>query len=98
MLRVSLTAGLLAAATLWGPALAQTNPNLPACHEDKLLNSNGLMMRMGSGQVFQAYPGSGGKIAFWLPLDKVKLCPLGGSAYQITDLNNNKQIKALRQQ
>ena len=97
MLRISPTAGLIIAATIFGPALAQTNANLPACYDDKVLNANGLMVRMGSGQIFQGYPGSAGRLASWLPLDKVKICPLGGSAYQITDLSNNKQIKALRQ-
>ena len=97
MLRISLTAGLITAATIFGPALAQTNSSVPACYNDKVLNSNGLIVRMGSGQVFQGYPGSGGRLATWMPLDKVKICPIGGSAYQITDLSNNKQIKALRQ-
>lgn len=97
MLRVTFTAGLLIAGTIFGPALAQSHSNLPACYNDQLINANGLMVRMGSGQVFQGYPGSAGRLANWLPLDKVKICYLGGSSYEITDLNNNKLIKALRQ-
>jgi hypothetical protein len=97
MLRIPFTTGLVIATTVFGPALAQSNSNLPACYSDRVSNAGGLMVRMGSGQLFQGYPGSGGKLASWLPLDKVKICPLGGSAYQITDLNNNKQINALKQ-
>jgi hypothetical protein len=97
MLRISMIAGLITAAAICSPALAQSNPNLPPCYKDHVTNTNGLMIRMGSGQVFQAYPGSGGRLSTWLPLDKVDICFLGGAAYQITDLNNGKQIKALRQ-
>jgi hypothetical protein len=100
MLRISFTAGFIAglttAAVICGPALAQSNPNLPPCYNDKVSNSGSQTIRMVSGQVFQAYPGSAGRLAGWLPLDKVEVCYLGGSAVQITDLNNNKQIKALR--
>jgi hypothetical protein len=96
MLRMSFTAGLLIAATICGPAMAQSNANLPPCSNDQVLNTNGLMIRMGSGLIYQAYPGSSGRLSSWLPLDKLKICPLGGSAYKITDLNNNKQVNALR--
>jgi hypothetical protein len=96
MLRISFTAGLLLA-TICGPALAQSSANGSACYNDQVSNSGALIIRMGSGQIFKAYPGSAGKLATWLPLDKVKICPLGGASYEITNLSNNRQVKALRQ-
>ena len=96
MPRISIFAGLIFALSC-GQALAQSNATVPACYNDKISNSSGLMIRMQSGQIFQAYPGSAGKMASWLPLDKVQICYIGGSAVQITDLSSKKQIKALRQ-
>lgn len=95
MSRIHFIAGLILAVSC-GQALAQSDATVPACYNDKISNASGLMIRMGSGQIFQAYPGSSGKLASWLPLDKVKICYIGGSAVQITDLSNNQQIKALR--
>lgn len=68
------------------------------CRDDKILNTNGRMIRLSSGWVLQGYPGSNATMSSWLPLDKVVVCPLGGSAYSITDSSQrNSTIKALRQ-
>jgi hypothetical protein len=86
-----------------GQAYAQNNTNSgensatsPVCYNDKIINTNGQSIRMNSGQVFQAFPGSNPTLSGWLPLDKVKICRLGGSGYEITDLAKNNQVKALR--
>jgi hypothetical protein len=86
-----------------GQALAQNNPNSgqnsaksPVCYNDQLINTNGQTLRMSSGQIFQGFPGSNPTLSFWLPLDKVKICRLRGSGYEITNLSRHNQIKALR--
>jgi hypothetical protein len=66
------------------------------CRPDKVLNTNGAYIKLASGQVFQAYPGSGPALSAWLPLDKVTVCKIGGTGVQITDLDKNgMSVKAL---
>jgi hypothetical protein len=78
-------------------ALAQTDATSTACYNDKLSNTNGSSIRTGSGLIFQAYPGSNATLSFWAPLDQIKICRLGGTAVQITNLSkNDQQVKALR--
>jgi len=86
-----------------GQAYAQTNTSSgqdsassSACFNDKIINTNGQSIRMNSGQRFQGYPGSNATLSFWLPLDKVKICRLGGNAYEIINLDKKNQVKALR--
>jgi hypothetical protein len=68
------------------------------CRDDKLINTNGVQMRLASGWVMQAYPGTTATISVWEPLDNLTVCPLGGAAYSITDKSqDNKTVKALRQ-
>jgi hypothetical protein len=96
MSRILAIVGLVSALAC-GHAFAQANANSPVCYNDKMLNTNGLFIRTGSGLVFQAYPGSGAKLSSWLPLDKISVCRIGGSAVEITNLSRkNQQVKALR--
>jgi hypothetical protein len=102
MLRNSLIIGFVLVIGC-GHAFAQNNTSAgensatsPVCHNDQVLNTNGQSIRMASGQIFQAYPGSNSTLSFWTPLDKVKVCRLGGSAYEITNLNRKNEVKALR--
>jgi hypothetical protein len=78
-------------------AEAQTS-NMP-CNPDKILNtdSGGSWIRMGSGQVFNVFPGDNRIVLTWLPLDKVEVCAIGGNGVKITNLSEKNQvIKALR--
>jgi hypothetical protein len=75
-----------------GPAFA-----LPPCYSDKVIDTNGLTITLGSGQSFHNYPGTGRLTSVWLPLDKVTVCYLGGAAVAITNISrNNETVKALR--
>jgi hypothetical protein len=95
--RMFLLAGLVLAFGC-GEALAQSNPPSPVCYNGKIVNTNGSKIRMDSGQVFQAYPGSNSKLSFWTPLDKVSICHIGGAAVEITNESKAGQsVKALRQ-
>jgi hypothetical protein len=92
--------GLFSLAVAAAPvaARAQTS-NLP-CNPDKILNTDtgGAWIRMASGQYFKVYPGGNRLVVSWLPLDKVTVCALGGSAVSITNLSEkNQMVKALRQ-
>lgn len=85
---------LLAAVSLLilcGHAQAQT------CWNDKVRNSAGDVLALSSGQVFRVYPGASRITSMWLPLDKLTVCPIGGTAVEITNISQkNQQIKALR--
>jgi hypothetical protein len=75
------------------PAFAQSG-----CFDAKILNTNGAKIRLSTGWSMQDYPGSNSITSLWQPLDKVVVCPLGGAAYSIMDVNQKKEtIKALRQ-
>jgi hypothetical protein len=70
---------------------------LPPCTDMTISNSGGGVIRMRNGQTFSAFPGTGGRTMSWLPGDKVNVCPLGGAAFQITNLDrNNQTVRALR--
>jgi hypothetical protein len=70
---------------------------LPPCTDMTISNPAGSVIRMRNGQTFKVYPGTGGRTGSWLPGDKVTVCPLGGSSYQITNLDRkNQTVKALR--
>ncbi len=97
MSRIFVIAGFVSALAC-GQALAQKNANSPVCYNDKMLNTNGLFIRTGSGAIFRSYPGSSGRLGSWLPLDKISICRIGGNAVEITNLSRkNQQVKALRQ-
>jgi len=70
---------------------------LPPCTDTAISNTGAGVISMRTGQNFKVYPGTGGKVWAWLPGDKVTVCPLGGSAYEITNLDRkNQAVKALR--
>jgi hypothetical protein len=88
-------AALLVLASAAGMARAQSAS--PSCTDSVISNSNGGVIAMRSGQTYKLYPGTGGRTASWLPGDEVSLCRLGGSAYEITNLDRkNQMVKALR--
>ena len=67
------------------------------CRNDRVSDSNGILIGLSSGLAYQGYPGSQNRLSTWLPRDKVTVCRLGGDAVQITDLSrNSERIKALR--
>jgi len=79
------------------PAHSQTSPAVSHCHADKISNTRGLGIRLGSGLIYRAFPGTGGRMSAWLPLDRVTVCRIGGGAVQITNLSKRGQtVKALR--
>jgi hypothetical protein len=83
---------LLGCVIIAGPALADG-----PCNADRISNTNGAAIRLQSGQLYQAFPGSSPKLANWLPLDKVTVCQLSGAAVQITNIDERNQvIKAMR--
>jgi hypothetical protein len=90
----------LAAAVLFvvsADGIMQCAHALPPCSDMTISNPSGSVIRMRNGQTFSVFPGTGGRTGSWLPGDKVKVCPLGGSSYQITNLDRqNQTVKALR--
>jgi hypothetical protein len=89
-----LTVALLVVASVDG--ITRCAQALPPCTDNTINNASGGVLSIRTGKVFKAYPGTGGRTAAWLPGDKVSVCPLGGSAYEITNLRNNQAVKALR--
>jgi hypothetical protein len=89
-----LAAALLVVALAEG--ITRSAQALPPCTDNTINNASGGVISIRTGQVFKAYPGTGGRTAAWLPGDKVSVCPLGGSAYEITNLRKNQAVKALR--
>jgi len=83
-----------------GPALAQTTQltqPTPHCRADTISNTNGLGIRLSSGLTYGAEPGGTTILSSWLPLDRVKVCRVGGGAVEITNLDrHNAKIEALR--
>jgi hypothetical protein len=78
----------------------QTTSAAPACGKDLIvdLDSAGTVMRLDTGLIYRVYPGQDANVKFWEPQDKVIVCPEGGTAVKITDLDRKGQtVQALRQ-
>jgi hypothetical protein len=75
--------------TMGQTTMSQSTGMSSPCRADKVLNTNGVYIKLASGQVFQAYPGNGPALSGWLPLDKVSVCKIGGTGVQITNLSKN---------
>jgi hypothetical protein len=84
---------------LWGQSactLGRTAAESP-CHADMVQTSSGPMLALSSGQTYQIFPTDIRSTAFWLPLDKLTVCPIGGSGVEITNLTaKTKPIRALQ--
>lgn len=69
----------------------------PPCSNSAILNSNGAIIQLRTGQTYAAFPGTSGRTMTWLPGDKVTICPLGGSADEITNTSrHNQTVKVLQ--
>jgi hypothetical protein len=76
--------------------LGQTAARTP-CHADMVQTSSGPLLALSSGQTYQIFPTDIRSTAFWLPLDKLTVCPIGGSGVEITNLTaKTKPIRALQ--
>jgi hypothetical protein len=77
--------------------LGKTAAQMP-CHADMVQDtSSGPLLSLSSGQTYQIYPTDIRSTLFWLPLDKLTVCPIGGSGVQITNLTaKTKPIRALQ--
>ena len=68
-----------------------------ACHRDTLQNSSGVYLPLASGQLYQVYPSGNTTSMMWRPLDKLIVCPIGGSAVTITNISEkDEQVRAIR--
>lgn len=86
-----LLAGLLAGCS-HGQTAAQA-----ACYADAVQTSPGFFLPMASGRLFQVYPTDNQISMAWRPLDKVIVCPIGGSAVEITNTTEKgAKVKAIR--
>ncbi len=86
----------LGVATAQAQTMGQTTGMSAPCRSDKVLNTNGVYIKLASGQIFQAYPGNGPALSAWLPLDKVTVCRIGGTGVRITNLSKqNSSVQAL---
>lgn len=66
------------------PASAQSS----SCFDTRLLNATGATIRLSTGRLYTVAPGKGRmEVTLWQPLDKLRVCPGGGSAARITDLS-----------
>ena len=68
-----------------------------SCHSDMVQTSPGVILPLSSGQLYQVYPTDNTVSMLWLPLDKLTVCPVGGSAVEITNHTaKDEKIKAVR--
>jgi hypothetical protein len=94
-------AGFAACAAVWlalGVAGAQAQAAAaPHCRDDMVSDTNGVLISLGSGLAYEAYPGSQSILSTWMPLDKVTVCRIGGNAVHITNKSKrNQSVNALR--
>jgi hypothetical protein len=79
-----------------GCSLGTTAASTP-CHSDRVQTSPGVILPLSSGQLYQVYPTDNRVSMMWLPQDKLRVCPIGGSAAEITNLSDkNQKIRAVR--
>jgi len=91
VLTLLLLLGFETACSLGQPAAA-----VP-CHNDRVQTSPGVILPLASGQTYQVYPTDNKISMMWLPADRLIVCPIGGSAVEITDRSaKNEQIRALQ--
>jgi hypothetical protein len=78
-------------------AITQYAHALPPCTDMTISNSGGSTIRMRNGQTFTVFNGTSGRIMSWLPGNNVSVCPLGGTTFQITNIDrNNQTVRARR--
>jgi hypothetical protein len=67
------------------------------CYADTVQTSPGLVMDLGSGQTYHVYPTDNHISMNWLPLDRLTVCPIGGSAVELTNISQkNQKVRAVR--
>jgi hypothetical protein len=67
------------------------------CHSDTVQTSPGVVLFLSSGQTYQVFPSDNRISMTWMPMDKLIVCPLGGSGVEITDATaKGEKVKALR--
>jgi len=67
------------------------------CRADALSTATGPVLTATSGLKYELFPGNDLRVSgAWLPLDRLRICRLGGNAYEITDLDRKgEQIEGL---
>jgi hypothetical protein len=82
-MRYLLAAGLFLILTL-NAATAAT------CRDDAVQEATSPYLIAKSGWTFKLFPGNDLRISgTWLPMDRLTICRLGGSAYEITNLDRH---------
>jgi hypothetical protein len=67
------------------------------CHGDTVQTSPGVILPLSSGQTYQVYPTDNRISMTWLPMDKLIVCPIGGSAVEITNkTSKDEKVRAVR--
>jgi hypothetical protein len=70
---------------------------LTPCYRDTVQTSPGVILPLSSGLVYQVYPTDNHVSMTWLPLDKLIVCPIGGSAVEMTNISEKgEKVRALR--
>jgi hypothetical protein len=89
---------LLLAAALLLPFAAQAQPKPTHCFNTSIrdVDAAGTQLSIDAGWVLDVYPGEDPAVKFWDPQDKLQVCALGGAAYQVTNLQRNNHVDALR--
>ena len=73
-----------------GAAGAQT------CHQDAISTAPGTYLFTQKGQTFEIFPGQQGRTATWLPTDRLTVCRIGGSAFELTNTGRGgEHVEAL---
>ena len=76
-------------------SLGQRAADVP-CHNDMVETSPGVILPLSSGQTYQVFPTDNHVSMMWQPLDKLSICPMGGTGVTITDLSDkNEKVRAL---
>ena len=77
-------------------SLGQTAAVTP-CHGDRVQTSPGVIFALSSGQTYQVFPTDNRISMTWLPLDKLIVCPIGGSGVEITNTTEKgEKVRAIQ--
>jgi len=98
MKRFALCAALWLTALISAPvsAPAVAAPQGAACQVSRVSDTSGMFLYLDTGVVYEPLPGRDRTAAsIWLPLDRVLVCPDGGTVYRITNLSLPRPVSIL---
>ena len=72
-------------------------PTVGPCYGDRVQTSPGVILSLSSGLTYQVFPSDNRISMTWLPMDRLIVCPIGGSAVTMTNTTQKgEQVRAVR--